>query len=123
MYYVISGTGDLTMNGVKSEVGPGTAILTRLGSSHGLRQTGSEGLVTSIVTGKRHNPRRQTEFARRFTGAVHCPRHAAPLFHHAGIDQPCPQCLKKSTANPRLWGRYPCAGGASPHSATGISTR
>ncbi|WGL15882.1 cupin domain-containing protein [Microbulbifer bruguierae] len=52
IYYVISGTGELTMNGEKSEVGPGTAILTRPGSSHGLRQVGSEDLVIFIVYGK-----------------------------------------------------------------------
>jgi len=49
IYYVISGTGELTMNGEKSEVGAGTAILTRPGNSHGLRQTGSEDLVIFIV--------------------------------------------------------------------------
>ncbi|HEY8569868.1 cupin domain-containing protein [Microbulbifer sp.] len=49
IYYVMSGTGELTMNGVKSQVGPGTSILTRPGNSHGLRQTGSEDLVIFIV--------------------------------------------------------------------------
>lgn len=49
IFYVISGTGELTMNGEKSSVGPGTAILTRTGNSHGLRQTGSEDLVIFIV--------------------------------------------------------------------------
>jgi quercetin dioxygenase-like cupin family protein len=49
VYYVLSGTGELTMNGVKSVVGPGTAILTRKGSSHGLRQTGEDDLVIVIV--------------------------------------------------------------------------
>ncbi|WP_231758544.1 cupin domain-containing protein [Microbulbifer elongatus] len=49
IYYVISGTGELTMNGEKSEVGPGSAILTRPGSSHGLRQTGTEDLAIFIV--------------------------------------------------------------------------
>ncbi|WP_295803669.1 cupin domain-containing protein [uncultured Microbulbifer sp.] len=49
IYYVVSGSGELTMNGEKSEVGPGTAILTRPGSSHGLRQIGPEDLVIFIV--------------------------------------------------------------------------
>ncbi|WP_078084763.1 cupin domain-containing protein [Microbulbifer mangrovi] len=49
IYYVISGAGELTMNGTTSEVGPGTAILTRPGNSHGLRQTGDEDLVIFIV--------------------------------------------------------------------------
>jgi len=49
IYYVISGTGELTMNGDKSTVGPGTAILTRPGNSHGLRQVGEDDLVIFIV--------------------------------------------------------------------------
>ncbi|WP_323846580.1 cupin domain-containing protein [Microbulbifer magnicolonia] len=49
IYYVVSGSGELTMNGEKSKVGPGTAILTRTGNAHGLRQTGGEDLVIFIV--------------------------------------------------------------------------
>lgn len=49
IYYVLSGTGELTMNGVVSTVGPGTAILTRPGDSHGLRQVGEQDLVIFIV--------------------------------------------------------------------------
>lgn len=45
VYYIVSGRGELTLDGKKQEVGPGTAILTRLGSSHGLRQQGNEDLV------------------------------------------------------------------------------
>jgi mannose-6-phosphate isomerase-like protein (cupin superfamily) len=52
IYYVLSGAGELTMNGEKSAVGPGTAILTRPGSWHGLHQTGEEDLVIFIVYGK-----------------------------------------------------------------------
>ncbi len=52
VYYVLSGTGELTMNGTKSVVGPGTSILTRTGSSHGLRQTGADDLVIVIVYSK-----------------------------------------------------------------------
>jgi len=52
IYYVLSGTGELTLNGGTSSVGPGTAILTRAGSSHGLRQTGNDDLVVIIVYGK-----------------------------------------------------------------------
>ncbi|PAP77762.1 cupin domain-containing protein [Rubrivirga marina] len=47
--YVLSGTGELTMNGSTSMVGPGMAILTRTGSSHGFRQIGEEDLVSLIV--------------------------------------------------------------------------
>jgi len=49
IYYVLSGTGELTLNGQQSVVGPGTAILTRTGSSHGLRQVGPEDLVIIIA--------------------------------------------------------------------------
>lgn len=49
IYYVLSGAGELTLNGVRSRVGPGTAILTRPGSSHGLRQVGSDDLVILIA--------------------------------------------------------------------------
>jgi mannose-6-phosphate isomerase-like protein (cupin superfamily) len=49
IYYVLSGAGELTLNGERSVVGPGTAILTRPGSSHGLRQIGSDDLVIIIA--------------------------------------------------------------------------
>ena len=48
IYYVISGRGEYTLDGVKYDVGPGTAMLTRDGSSHGLKQVGSEDLVILI---------------------------------------------------------------------------
>ena len=48
IYYVISGRGIMTIDGKPIEVGPGTAILTRPGSSHGLKQVGSEDLVVLI---------------------------------------------------------------------------
>jgi mannose-6-phosphate isomerase-like protein (cupin superfamily) len=38
----------MTIDGASFEVGPGTAVLTRSGSSHGLKQTGSEDLVILI---------------------------------------------------------------------------
>jgi quercetin dioxygenase-like cupin family protein len=49
IYYILSGTGELTLNGQRSIVGPGTAILTRPGSSHGLRQVGADDLVLIIT--------------------------------------------------------------------------
>jgi quercetin dioxygenase-like cupin family protein len=49
VYYVVSGRGELTLDGKKQEIGPGTAVLTRLGSSHGLRQIGSEDLVVILA--------------------------------------------------------------------------
>ena len=48
IYYVLSGRGIMTIDGKPIEVGPGTAVLTRPGSSHGLKQVGSEDLVIMI---------------------------------------------------------------------------
>jgi lysophospholipase L1-like esterase/quercetin dioxygenase-like cupin family protein len=49
IYYVLSGRGELVLNGDAREVGPGDAILTRNGDSHGLRQLGDDDLVIFIV--------------------------------------------------------------------------
>jgi mannose-6-phosphate isomerase-like protein (cupin superfamily) len=48
IYYVLSGRGVMTVDGKPFDVGPGTAVLTRPGSSHGIRQTGPEDLVLLI---------------------------------------------------------------------------
>jgi mannose-6-phosphate isomerase-like protein (cupin superfamily) len=48
IYYVLSGRGVMTIDGKSFEVEPGTAVLTRPGSSHGLKQTGTEDLVIMI---------------------------------------------------------------------------
>ena len=48
IYYVISGRGVMTVDGKSFDVTPGTAVLTRPGSSHGLKQAGSEDLVILI---------------------------------------------------------------------------
>jgi mannose-6-phosphate isomerase-like protein (cupin superfamily) len=48
IYYVLSGRGVMTIDGKTFDVAPGTAILTRPGSSHGLRQTGHEDLVILV---------------------------------------------------------------------------
>jgi len=48
IYYVVSGRGIMTIDGKPIEVGPGTAVLTRPGSSHGLKQVGTEDLVILI---------------------------------------------------------------------------
>ena len=53
VYYVLSGRGELTLEGKVSEVGPGDAILTRDGDSHALRQLGDEDLVILVVFPKR----------------------------------------------------------------------
>jgi mannose-6-phosphate isomerase-like protein (cupin superfamily) len=49
VYYVLGGTGKMTINGKEFPVKAGDAILTRPGSSHGLVQTGGEDL-TLIIT-------------------------------------------------------------------------
>ena len=48
IYYVLSGTGVMTLDGKPVTITPGTAVLTRTGSSHSLKQTGSEDLVVLI---------------------------------------------------------------------------
>ena len=48
IYYVLSGHGTMTIDDKPLDVGPGDAILTRPGSSHGLKQTGLEDLVIMI---------------------------------------------------------------------------
>lgn len=49
VYYIISGAGEYTLNGVRHPVGPGTAMLTRPGDSHGLRPIGDEDLVLIVA--------------------------------------------------------------------------
>ena len=48
IYYIASGSGEMTMNGTSFAVKTGDAILTFAGSSHGLKQTGTEDLVVII---------------------------------------------------------------------------
>lgn len=48
IYYVLSGRGLMTIDGREMEVGPGDAVLTRPGTSHGLKQLGREDLVIMI---------------------------------------------------------------------------
>lgn len=48
VYYILSGVGVMQMNGNEFPVKPGDAILTRPGSSHGLKQTGKDDLVLII---------------------------------------------------------------------------
>ena len=54
VYYVLSGTGTMQMNGREFTVKAGDAILTRPGSSHGLKQTGQDDLVLIITYEKQH---------------------------------------------------------------------
>lgn len=48
IYYVLSGRGEMTIDGKAFEVKTGDAVLTRPGASHGLRQVGPEDLVILI---------------------------------------------------------------------------
>jgi mannose-6-phosphate isomerase-like protein (cupin superfamily) len=48
IYYVLSGKGSMTLDGKTVEITPGTAVLTRTGSSHSLKQVGGEDLVIMI---------------------------------------------------------------------------
>ena len=49
IYYVLSGRGELALDRTRREVGAGDAILTRKGSTHGLKQLGDEDLVIIVV--------------------------------------------------------------------------
>ena len=48
VYYVLGGKGVMTVDGTNVDMTPGTAVLTRPGSSHSLKQIGSEDLVVLI---------------------------------------------------------------------------
>ncbi len=48
IYYVLSGRGTMTLDGKPYDVTPGTAVLTRSGSSHSLKQVGGDDLVVLI---------------------------------------------------------------------------
>lgn len=48
IYYVLSGRGTMTLDGKTVDVTPGTAVLTRTGSSHSLKQAGDDDLVILI---------------------------------------------------------------------------
>ena len=56
IYYVLSGRGVMTIDDKSFEVTPGTAVLTRPGSSHGLKQAGPDDLV--ILLNYEQAPRR-----------------------------------------------------------------
>jgi len=49
VYYIASGTGEMAMNGKTFTVKAGDAILTRPGSSHGLKTLGLESLTLFIA--------------------------------------------------------------------------
>lgn len=49
VYYVLSGSGELMLDSTRHVIGPGTAVLTRPGTSHSLRQIGEGDLVILIA--------------------------------------------------------------------------
>ncbi|GGK79526.1 cupin domain-containing protein [Rufibacter glacialis] len=53
VYYILSGTGQMQMNGKTFPVKPGDAILTRPGSSHGLAPDKDTDLTVLIVYQKK----------------------------------------------------------------------
>lgn len=48
IYYILAGKGEMTMNGKTFPVGAGDAILTRPGSSHGIKPVGNDSLTLII---------------------------------------------------------------------------
>lgn len=53
IYYIVDGEGEMEMNGSSFSVKAGDAILTRPGSSHGLKVTGDRDL-TIIINYEKH---------------------------------------------------------------------
>jgi lysophospholipase L1-like esterase/mannose-6-phosphate isomerase-like protein (cupin superfamily) len=49
VYYVVSGTGRYIVDGTIRDVGPGDAMLTRVGSTHALQQAGEDDLVILLA--------------------------------------------------------------------------
>jgi len=49
VYYVLSGKGVMPVDGTAVDMTPGTAVLTRPGSSHSLKQVGADDLVVLIA--------------------------------------------------------------------------
>lgn len=48
IYYVLAGKGEMTMNGKTFPVSAGDAVLTRPGSSHGIKPVGGDSLTIII---------------------------------------------------------------------------
>jgi mannose-6-phosphate isomerase-like protein (cupin superfamily) len=53
VYYCVSGSGVMIINGQSIDFKPGDAVLTRTGSTHELRQTGKDDLVIIITYEKK----------------------------------------------------------------------
>lgn len=48
IYYIFSGSGEMTVNGKTFPVGAGDAVLTRPGNSHGIKPVGNDSLTVII---------------------------------------------------------------------------
>jgi quercetin dioxygenase-like cupin family protein len=53
LYYVLSGTGEITIDGEAHALAPGDAVLVPTDVDHGLAVTGEESLRILLVLGKR----------------------------------------------------------------------
>ncbi|MEU8539769.1 cupin domain-containing protein [Streptomyces sp. NPDC048717] len=79
VYFILSGTGEIYLNGEGHPVAPGTLILTGLGTVHGLRNTGDSDLDWLVI--EMRSPRFDRALAARVPAGVPAPAHAsAPAF-------------------------------------------
>ncbi len=49
VYFILSGRGEMLLDGTPRPVGPGDLVLTGLGTRHGLRNVGDEGLGWLVI--------------------------------------------------------------------------
>lgn len=56
VYFIISGTGVMVVDGEERVVGPGSAILTLSGSTHGIRNDATENLRLFVVCARNRLP-------------------------------------------------------------------
>ena len=52
LYYVLSGTGAITIDGVRTDIAPGDAVLVPTDIDHGLYASGNEPLRILLIFGK-----------------------------------------------------------------------
>jgi mannose-6-phosphate isomerase-like protein (cupin superfamily) len=54
IYFVISGSGVMDVDGEERPVGPGSVVLTLSGSQHGLQNTGDQELRIAVICASPH---------------------------------------------------------------------
>ncbi|MEU7021590.1 cupin domain-containing protein [Streptomyces sp. NPDC046203] len=87
VYFILSGTGEIYLNGEGHPVAPGTLILTGLGTVHGLRNTGDTDLDWLVI--EMRSPRFDRALAARVPAGVPTPAHAsAPASAPAPVPVP-----------------------------------